>query len=99
MTTAAKHTAGPWKFTGLSKPSNFADHVAIVQGDGVVLARIRGGVTDDKAIAAANARMIAAAPELLEFAKWVAGRGGDNNCMDIFKRARSLIAKAEGGAS
>ena len=47
----------------------------------------------------ANARLIAAAPELLEFAKWVADRGGDNNCMDIFKRARSLIAKAEGGAA
>ena len=47
----------------------------------------------------ANARLIAAAPELLEFAKWVADRGGDNNCTDIFKRARSVIAKAEGGAA
>ena len=46
----------------------------------------------------ANARLIAAAPDLLNFVRWVADRGEPNNQMAVFKRARSLVAKAEGRA-
>lgn len=93
MTTTAKPTPRPWRTKGRT----------IMNADGIKIATatIHSGGKNFKPdeIAEANARLIAAAPELLEFAKWVADRGGDNNCMDIFKRARSLIAKAEGGAS
>jgi hypothetical protein len=59
------HTPAPWKFTGFVATSNFGGNIAAVQGDGTVLARVKGGVTEDREIAAANARLIAAAPDLL----------------------------------
>ncbi|HEU5377322.1 MAG TPA: hypothetical protein VFV38_17980 [Ktedonobacteraceae bacterium] len=66
MSTPAKHTPAPWKFAGFRKASNFADHTAIVQADNCNLVSVRGGVKDEKSVAEANARLIAAAPELLE---------------------------------
>jgi hypothetical protein len=104
--TEAKHTPGPWKFTGFSKPSNFADHVAVVQGDGTVLARIKGGVTEDKATAEANARLIAAAPELLDLVQRVLlteeprlKSGQSNYAPSFHDELRAAIAKATGGAA
>ena len=100
--SAAKHTAGPWTFdevrTSCGRAFRIGSGEMLVAGKGccIIYDDYPGRPDNERA---ANARLIAAAPELLEFAKWVADRGGDNNCMDIFKRARSLIAKAEGGAS
>jgi len=46
--------------------------------------------------ATANARLIAAAPELLEFAKeWLSRQGTDANYMTA--KAKAAIEKAEGG--
>ena len=102
------HTPGPWKFTGFSKASNFADHVAVVQGDHCKLASVRGGVRDDKATAEANARLIAAAPDLYaemdpEILEAIAdeidcfehsARAG--SLRSLAKRQRAALAKAEG---
>lgn len=93
MTSAAKHTAGPWTFATCSGPEA-GRSAHIYAGVNTIVSWPRWSPD-----MYGNARLIAAAPELLAFAKWVADRGGDNNCMDIFKRARSVIAKAEGGAA
>lgn len=59
-------TKGPWKFTGFRKASNFAEHTAVVQAEHCVLVSVRGGIKDNKDVAEANARLIAAAPALYE---------------------------------
>jgi len=85
----SRHTPGPW----VAKGNN------IWAGDeciGDVWSHDGQWSTRD-----ANARLIAAAPEMLEALKLIA-RGGDDvqsfsgtNCAEI---ARAVIAKAEGGA-
>lgn len=107
--SVAGHTPGPWeirhRLNSAGLPNRGGRYVILQKGSSLredfficemPFAACRG---QDEIEHEANARLIAAAPELLEFAKWVADRGGDNNCMDIFKRASSLIAKAEGGAA
>ena len=108
MTT--KHTPGPWNLK-----ENFRKKPALhlswtIQTVDQVLAHVSGGHTG--AEEDANARLIAAAPELLEACKelemrlslarislaHMADQGGvDNMPVPLFlKKAREAIAKAEG---
>lgn len=98
MTT--QHTPGPWtiKFFRSIEPN----HALICAEDwhdfASVVVRFCGDDTDD-ATGLANARLIAAAPELLEALKELLDeartnmRGGKGHLID---KARSAIAKAEG---
>ena len=94
-----RHTPGPWKIvpSGVGNPR-------IVGADGYAVAACRPkySTPDDYAIAAANAHLIAAAPDLLEALKRLLGftQGG---CADlqlqeqeIYDQARAAIKKATG---
>ena len=95
-----KYTPGPWLLrtaptsAGLCHIVSAADwRGAFIYGDG-----IRKGVDDALPKAqelAANARLIAAAPDLLAFVtEWLNSQGGDSNYMT--EKARAAIAKAIG---
>lgn len=90
-----KHTPGPWK----AEKSN--NCIAIVSGDyGYGVAKTYGTGKEDTL----NARLIAAAPELLEALKlcipelkeWMRNHGEDIGTLDVIKKAQAAIAKAEG---
>lgn len=91
---STKHTPGTWKIDDplegqvciLSK-----DHSS---GAEPIIARIFDSSHILLPEQEANARLIAAAPELLAFAQMVAGGGYD--MADIMTEARALIAKATG---
>ena len=77
-----RHTPGPWKVSMNQIKSNY-DTVAQVFTH---LVQGRHEV---------NARLIAAAPELLDFAKnWLSSQGSDDNYMTA--KARAIITKATG---
>jgi hypothetical protein len=81
-----KHTPGPWTAkANLDVVDSIGERVAR-------LASTRGKYEYEEI----NARLIAAAPELLEFAKeWLERQGTDENYM--VSKARAAIAKATGG--
>lgn len=86
----SKHTPGPWKqeYEGgsISQSSNI--HKIIVYDEGKF----------DNEEGQANARLIAAAPELLEACKTVL-KGTEYMTQDDFNLIKSAIARAEGRAS
>lgn len=94
MTTHAQHTPGPWEM-GESRDHYFEgadvnDGRRVIWGpDGmeVCLVRDRGGMT------AANARLIAAAPRMLEFITEIAARGYVANQIAV---ARAILREIEG---
>jgi hypothetical protein len=105
---SAKHTQdGPWLDGGLSGPSPtfYGGSLRLIKCDGVVVAYLPPwhDVPEEAAEALANARLIAAAPELLEaltalellFAPCVS----DSTQSDWIDKARAAIAKATGSAS
>jgi hypothetical protein len=91
-----KHSPGPWK---LSLP----DETAVASFDGTEIAAVQGDYDDDDVwpVMAANARLIAAAPELLaackaalaEVQRTISSHTSFNNTVDVLEAA---IAKAEG---
>lgn len=85
----SKHTPGPWIQDGVTiRAKTPLTSIATV----LDVAWPCGNVPYDPK---ANARLIAAAPELLEFAKeWISRQGSDNNYMT--EKARAAIAKATG---
>lgn len=97
-----KHTPGPW---GIEQ-TDTANWIGPMRPDGVKIAEIvadtdRDGLTDEAMERNdANARLIAAAPELLEalevlFDEWMHfGRPST----ETMEKAESAIAKAKGGA-
>ena len=102
----SKHTPGPWfenvmpTSAGSAITINSADHrIAIIYVDG-----IRKGIDDELPRSIqnrANARLIAAAPELLEALKAYEAWADPTICRDAELRAiriqiRAAIAKAEG---
>lgn len=100
-------TPRPWSVGRLQRSSNFAKDTYCVHGDGTVLCRVKGGVTESQEIALANARLIAAAPELLEALDWLLGcapadfptEGDDNERYRLARAAaRNAIARATGAA-
>ena len=82
-----QHTPGPWKTTGANITDANRNHVATVTD---------GGTTDGEA----NARLIAAAPELLAALKDIAETQWANGVPSsgALREARAAIAKAEGAA-
>ena len=84
-----KHTPGPWH-TRVYHGEAVRDGVA-VYGDGITVVRDIWGRTLEQS--AANAALIAAAPDMLAALEWVAHTSDDCNSRDA---ARAAIAKATG---
>jgi len=93
---SAKHTPGPWS----KLPSGEAKFIPLrahhCEKLGFCIGFVNYDINDGHgSIPAANARLIAAAPELLEFVKeWLDRQGSDENYMTA--KARSIIAQATG---
>ena len=90
-TNAAQHTPGPWW-----QGSTLDDSVFAAGGGDEVCVAVcpERSVISDGAETYANARLIAAAPDLLEALKAVVAVA-DRKTVE-FERARAAIAKAEG---
>lgn len=81
-----EHTPGPWKC------DSSRVHTSIETNEGLHIAMVSyGNVTMEKHLA--NARLIAAAPELLEALEYYIDNGDDHKAID---KARAAIAKAKG---
>ena len=98
---SAKHTPGPWHFdTALM---DHADHLNVWEANGIGhVAAVSKGLTPDPS-AEANARLIAAAPDLLEALEEIArlpiaGSYPDGPCLERqdMNMVRAAIAKATG---
>ena len=101
----AKHTPGPWEATGNLVRSPMHQPEGLPRGVQIVECR-DGYFLPHTAEAKANARLIAAAPELLEALKaatdalagglWDYGPGQDEHekCNDVIESCRAVIAKA-----
>ena len=93
---AAKHTPGPWI---LDYDKGTTQDILSRKHGGICTVR-RAGRHDNETFAA-NARLIAAAPAMLEALRAVAALAngqGRANLMEIAGQARQIIAQAEGGA-
>lgn len=88
----SKHTPGPWRLTDGNSDTYECRQIKSADG--------RSLMGDEQYYPWTPSdiedwRLIAAAPELLDFAKeWLAQQGSDNNYMT--EKARAAIAKAEG---
>jgi hypothetical protein len=92
----AKHTAGPWKQSGVYVRQDLVDRI------GPIIARVSGPEVEIDPECEANARLIAAAPETaselafwLDFAK---SRIGEMDADELahYAAGRAAIAKAGG---
>lgn len=98
-----KHTPGPW--TAVSDPLHFNSLTTIIAGNvsgGIPQVRIDVGGKSDIAELEANARLIAAAPNLLEALEALV-RGmfdgpDESDAVMLVTNARAAIAKARGEA-
>jgi len=98
-----KHTKGPWHIT---EPNaiNGKRFICTEPADGVfyTVAITMGDAAWSHINDAANARLIAAAPDLLDALRWTLESLIDDyegwNDMPVVKAARAAIAKAEGAA-
>lgn len=103
-----KHTPGPWEVGPVD--DTVVTHVG-ADGVRLVVAEIDGDYNQPETwpIMEANARLIAAAPELLDFARqiFVAKDNGlltldtpaDETLANVLSRGRAAILKATGGQS
>ena len=90
MEQKAGHTPGPWAV------ESFTDSYEVaVEESLVTIAAVRRFSGRERA----NARLIAAAPELLEACRWVEQAQRDGDYMTAFRAVSAAIAKAEGGAA
>ena len=84
------YTPGPWAIVG--------HEIHGPQDSGVIAARIPewGLLADKPNPGPANARLIAAAPDLLEVTQWVIGKWKNGHHMppDLLLKAREAIVKA-----
>ena len=94
---SAKHTPGPWSF-GYGVTTEYGEVFGVgvtTKPDWTVVCAVsRPG--DVNAIDEANARLIAAAPELLQFARCVVRYAGSAMDDYIADKAREVITKAIG---
>jgi type VI protein secretion system component VasF len=95
----SKHTPGPWTIGVYRTTAEFREHeehVAVMKADDQMLLAITGPTLD--AASVADARLIAAAPELLELLKALHDKGvyglGDQG-QRLYNRVVRVIAKAE----
>jgi hypothetical protein len=94
-----KHTPGPWTFTmqeGYGKPQ----FTACFNSDNSKLADVKFAFLMHPSECNANARLIAAAPEMYEALKMLVDEakafGFDSTNVNCFEMARSAIARVEG---
>ena len=97
-----QHTPGPWIHNPRAEPQNADRHICvnIPSGFARVIALVKQTAVDD---AVANARLIAAAPEMYDFLAhldelWTLQAGHKASLDDDRARLRALLAKIEGGA-
>ncbi len=94
-----EHTPGPWRMRAAIKPDEFEIRDAQSSGGYAPIAKVKGDKRSTIEQAAANARLIAAAPELLEalmtFPQSLAWT--DDELWDWSNKTRAAIAKATGG--
>ena len=94
----SKHTPGPWKCGQYLGHSFWVVHTDVGdRGRGMDIVEGVAGLTPEQRLA--NARLIAAAPELLDALKEIvdAADGDGWNQLDAsFKKARAAILKAKG---
>ena len=83
-----KHTPGPWEY----RPDERLIWCKEDPTEEGLLNNLHVARVCVQPEAEANARLIAAAPELLDFAQMVAGGGWDLS--DLMEEAREVIAKA-----
>lgn len=93
MSEKAKHTSGPWEVLTPEKPLEGFEH-AVTNRAGAALAWVLPHRDEE---GAANARLIAAAPELLAALKGFLHADPDVFAAEL-AAARAAIAKAEGRA-
>lgn len=97
----SKHTPGPWRHVIAKLPVDGAFDYAIRDADGELIAEVFGRTsTTNYPPAEANARLMAAAPELLAALVGIleiGKRDMSNQKYDgYFDSARAAVAKAEG---
>lgn len=95
------HTPGPWRVSGGGSTDVFAD-----DGSHVARVGVRTAVGTAYVVALTNARLIAAAPDLLEALEWMVdndetnegGEWDEENAywIDGLNKARAAIKKARG---
>jgi hypothetical protein len=94
-----KHTPAPWAYAP-SHPAkaNDTEHVIEMEGGSSPIAIVySGGVGISHSQAQSNARLIAAAPELLDaLVELMKPYNGQIQSADAYKKANSIIAKATG---
>ena len=96
--TNPTHTPGPWKF-GKELTARSGEWLvsfdAGSKGRGIAIAETRAGSGNEEA----NARLIAAAPELLAACRLVEQAQRDGDYMTAFRAVSAAIAKAKGEAA
>jgi len=95
--SAAKHTPGPWRLDEIGNVESEAVHNIAVVFSAAGQVNWSGSDFDTLAHCEANARLIAAAPELLEALKYARRFLKPSDHDTAFVDA--AIAKAEGGAA
>lgn len=98
------HTPGPWVVWGVSSNDGEAEVISNADGSKTICwtADTYSEDEDDGLVTnedLANARLIAAAPEMLIALKMCAERLGEMDCGPEWEAARAAIAKAEGRAN
>jgi hypothetical protein len=100
MMTTAKHTLGPWETKFLADYNTSGNTIAVVTRDKFPTAFVPAwdDNTETAGEALANARLIAAAPDMLsaleqalETMSWV---DGENDCSKAMRMVEAAIAKA-----
>ncbi len=98
-----KHTPGPWRSFNDAGPNmqSYSQSSGVARADGQKVELICGCFNDidgGKERASANAKVMAAAPELLEaliaLTEFAKANGYDSNLLPEMKNARAAIAKA-----
>lgn len=90
------HTPGPWRVGKARYGEHWANiHASAWEGFARVVVRMEGDDHDQKD-GIANARLIAAAPELLAGAKAILAARSSQQSVDAVIQLRDAIAKAEG---
>ena len=88
MMIDTKHTPGPWEISRDAVPEGYTQNTVYAERDGE---RVATAFRND-----ANARLIAAAPDLLEACKYVKQFLGDKHPeITLRKRLDAAITKAE----
>jgi hypothetical protein len=92
-----KHTPGPWPYTRTGDGKRITIGAGLVEGpNGYEVAEVYSDDCD-AAEAEANARLIAAAPDLLAALQWVMSAHGEQ-LHDALAAANEAIARATGAA-